>query len=172
MPPQKSAVWNYFKRSLNGNTVKCTLCDAQLTFCGSTANLINHVKLRHPAESPAESPVKQSSLKSFVDSPKKINSNLKEQITTAIEEMVAQDYLPLSFVEGDVFLNPMNIIVLEYKFPTHNTIKSRIGKLYDERTTRLISEISSAQSVFLTTDTWTSVATESYITVTEHHLTD
>lgn len=31
MPPQKSAVWNYFKRSLNGNTVKCNLCDAQLT---------------------------------------------------------------------------------------------------------------------------------------------
>jgi hypothetical protein len=30
----------------------------------------------------------------------------------------------------------------------------------------------SAQSVSLTTDTWTSVATESYITVTEHHLTD
>ena len=41
MPPQKSAVWNYFKRSLNGNTVKCTLCDAQLTFCGGTKNLIN-----------------------------------------------------------------------------------------------------------------------------------
>jgi hypothetical protein len=57
--------------------------------------LINHVKLRHPAESSAESPVKQSSLKSFVDSPKNINSNLKEQIPTAIEEMVAQDYLPL-----------------------------------------------------------------------------
>ena len=107
-----------------------------------------------------------------MDSPKKINSNLKEQITTAIEEMVAHDYLPLSFVEGDGFLNPMNIIVLEYKVPTHNTIKSRIGKLYDEKKTRLISEISSAQSVFLTTDTWTSVATERYITVTEHHLTD
>ena len=38
MPPQKSAVWNYFKRSLNGNTVKCTLCDAQLTFCDVTIN--------------------------------------------------------------------------------------------------------------------------------------
>ena len=24
MPPQKSAVWNYFKRSFNGNTVKCS----------------------------------------------------------------------------------------------------------------------------------------------------
>ena len=39
MPPQKSALWNYFNRSLNGNTVKCTLCDAQLTFCGVTTNL-------------------------------------------------------------------------------------------------------------------------------------
>ena len=36
MPPQNSAIWNYFKRSQNGNTVKCTLCDAQLTFCGVT----------------------------------------------------------------------------------------------------------------------------------------
>jgi hypothetical protein len=33
------------------------------------------------------------------DSPKKINSNLKEKITTAIVEMVVKDYLPLSFVE-------------------------------------------------------------------------
>jgi hypothetical protein len=56
-------------------------------------------------ESPAESPVKQSSLKSFVDSPKKINSNLKEKITTAIAEMVVKDYLPLRFVEGDYFFN-------------------------------------------------------------------
>ena len=103
---------------------------------------------------------------------KKINSNLKEKITTAIAEMVVKDYLPLSLVEGDGFLNLMNIIVPEYKVPTHNSIKSRIGKLFDEQKTRLISEISSAQSVSLTTDTWTSVATESYITVTEHHLTD
>jgi hypothetical protein len=67
----------------------------------------------------------------LVDSPKKINSNLKEKITTAIAEMVVKDYLPLSFVEGDGFLNLMNIIVPEYKVPTRNTIKSRIGKLFE-----------------------------------------
>jgi hypothetical protein len=44
------------------------------------------------AESPAKSPVKQSSLK-VVDSPKKINSNLKEKITAAIAEVVVKDYL-------------------------------------------------------------------------------
>jgi hypothetical protein len=143
-----------------------------ITFCGGTTNSINHVKLEHPAESPTESPVKQSSLISFVDSPKKINFNLKEKITTAVAEMVVKDYLPLSFVEGDYFFNLMNIIVPEYKVPTRNMIKSRIGKLYDDQKTRLISEILSAQSVSLTTDTWTSVVTESYITITEHHLTN
>ena len=61
--------------------------------------------------------------------------------------MVVKDYLPLSFVEGDVFFNLMNIIVPEYKVPTRNTIKSRIGKLYEEQKMRLISEISSAQCV-------------------------
>jgi hypothetical protein len=35
---------------------------------------------------------------------------LKEKITTAIAEKVVKDYLPLSFVEGDGFLNLMNYI--------------------------------------------------------------
>ncbi|VDI03848.1 Hypothetical predicted protein [Mytilus galloprovincialis] len=86
--------------------------------------------------------------------------------------MVVKDYLPLSFVEGDGFLKLMNIVAPEYKVPTRNTIKSCIAKLYDEQKKRLISEISSAKSASLTMDTWTSTATESYITVTEHHITD
>ncbi|CAG2202961.1 unnamed protein product [Mytilus edulis] len=147
MPPPKSAVWSYFKRLLNGNTVKCTLCDTELKYCGGTTNMINHIRLKHPAEGPAESPVKQSSIQSFINSPRKLNSDTKEKITLAIAEMVVKDYLPLSFVEGD------------------ESIRFQLKK-------RLISEISSAKSASLTTDTWTSTATESYITVTEHHITD
>jgi hypothetical protein len=37
---------------------------------------------------------------------------LKEKITTVIAEMVAKDYLPLSFVEGDGFLNLMIIKIM------------------------------------------------------------
>ena len=33
----------YVVRNKIGNTVKCTLCDAQLTFCGGTTNMINQV---------------------------------------------------------------------------------------------------------------------------------
>ncbi|CAC5402662.1 unnamed protein product [Mytilus coruscus] len=134
--------------------------------------MINHIRLKHPAESPAESPVKQFSIHSFINLPRKLNSDTKEKITLAIAEMVVKDYLPLSFVEGDGFFNLMNIVAPEYKVPTRNTIKSRIAKLYDEQKKRLISEISSAKSASLTTDTWTSTATESYIIVTEFHITD
>ncbi|CAC5392920.1 unnamed protein product [Mytilus coruscus] len=161
MPPPKSTVWSYFKRLLNGNTVKCILCHTELKYCGGTTSMINHIRLKHPAENPAESPVKQSSIHSFINSPRKLNSDTKEKITLAIAEMVVKDYLPLSFVEGDGFLNLMNIVAPEYKVPTRITIKSRIAKLYDEQKKRLISEISSAKSASFTTDTWTSTATES-----------
>lgn len=60
----------------------------------------------------------------------------------------------------------MNIAAPEYKVPSRITIKSRIAKLFDEEKKRLISEISSAKSASLTTDTRTFTATESHITVT------
>ena len=51
-------------------------------------------------------------------------------------------------------------------------MKSRLIKRYDDERDSLVKELNSVQSVSLTTDTWTSNATESYITVTEHHITD
>jgi hypothetical protein len=45
--------------------------DSHSHYCGGTTNFINHVKLKHPAECPAESPVKQSSLKKFCGFAKK-----------------------------------------------------------------------------------------------------
>ena len=85
--------------------------------------------------------------------------------------MVVKDYLPLSFVEGDGFFNLMNIIVPEYKVPTRNTINSRIGKLYDERKRVLFRKYRMhrvCHSQQILGHPWL----QSYITVTEHHLTD
>ena len=44
MPPIKSVVWSYFKRSSDGKTVKCTLCEVELTFCGVTTNMHNLIQ--------------------------------------------------------------------------------------------------------------------------------
>jgi hypothetical protein len=80
---------------------------------------------------------------SVVDSPKKIKSNLKEKITTAIAEMVVKDYLPLSFVEGDYFFNLMNIIVPEYK------VQLIIKQTYKEVTVTITCMINNQRQIRL-----------------------
>ena len=84
--------------------------------------------------------------------------------------MVVIDYIPLSIVEGEGFRNLMEIVAPDYTVPCRNTIRSRNVKRYDNEKIYLTTELVSADSVSLATDMWTSNATESYITVTEHHI--
>jgi hypothetical protein len=84
--------------------------------------------------------------------------------------MIVLDYLPLSLVEGKGFLKLSSVVAPDYKVPTRNTIKSRIEKTYDEQKAVLVRNLENIDSISLTTDTWTSHANKSYITVTEHHI--
>ena len=49
MPHMPSAVWKYFTRSSDKKSASCNLCGTNLTYLGATANLLNHVKNKHPA---------------------------------------------------------------------------------------------------------------------------
>ncbi len=84
--------------------------------------------------------------------------------------MIVLDYLPIRIVEGRGFSKLMSIISPEFKIPSRNTVKSRIEKAYGDKKEKLKTELSQIDSVSLTTDTWTSNATKSFITVTEHHV--
>ena len=85
MPP-KSNAWRNFKCSVDGKTVKCSLCSTELTYTGGTTNMLNHICLKHLSETKAiESSEKQSSMHSFVNSSKKLSNSESEQITQAIE---------------------------------------------------------------------------------------
>ena len=172
MPPSKSNAWKYFKRSADDKTVKCTLCSSEMTYTGGTTNMLNHLGLKHPSEQKPSNNDKQFSMDSFVNSPKKLSSSQSGKITQAIADMIIKDYVPLSIVESESFVNLMQIVAPDYKVPSRNTVKSRLIKRYDDERDSLVKELNSVQSVSLTTDTWTSNATESYITVTEHHITD
>jgi hypothetical protein len=84
--------------------------------------------------------------------------------------MIVLDYLPLCIVEGRGFTKLMKIIAPEFKIPSRNTIKSRIEKVYCDKKGKLITELDQIEYVSLTTDTWTSNSTISFITVTDHHI--
>ena len=44
--------------------------------------------------------------------------------------------------------------------------------LYEQEKTKIVDELSQASSVALTTDGWTFRATESYVTITAHYITE
>jgi hypothetical protein len=175
MPPAaKSAVWKNFKRSSDDKTVKCNLCGAELAYNGGTTSMHNHLRLKHPSDTQPETPAKdkQSTVTSFFNSPRKLTSTQSEKITQAIAEMIVTDYIPLSIVEGEGFRSLMQLVAPDYVIPCRKTVRSRILKKYDDGKEILAKELGDVTSVSLTTDTWTSTTTDSYITVTEHHITD
>ena len=83
--------------------------------------------------------------------------------------MCPRNLHPISIVEGGGFnfckeLNP------SYDVPGRTTISNYVSLAYDQLKTDLIKTISSQPGVSLTTDHWTSIDTEGYITVTGHFI--
>ena len=116
--------------------------------------------------------MKQVPLTSLVSSPRKIGGNEQEKITQSIADMIVSDHVPLSIVESKGFRNLVEIVAPDYKVPCRKTIHSRIVRRYDGEKDALMSKLGSVGNVSLTTDTWTSNSTESYITFIEHHIDD
>lgn len=102
--------------------------------------------------------------------PRKVSASNGEKITQQICAVVVKDYMPLNIVEGVAFRELMDSAFPNYKLPCRNTFRVRIVQNYENDKQRLISELKSTSSVAITTDTWISNATESYIIVTEHHM--
>ena len=93
-----------------------------------------------------------------------------QKITETLARMCTRDHRPLSIVEGSGFkafcyeLNP------SYDVPCKTTVGKYLTLSYDQMKSDLIQSISCQPGVSLTTDHWTSLATEGYITVTSHYI--
>ena len=84
--------------------------------------------------------------------------------------MIAKDMLPISFVEGEGFREFMAFVEPEYTVPSRKTVTSRLEKLFDDGASDLRTQLASAKKVSLTTDSWTALTTESYLTITAHYI--
>lgn len=171
MPPSvPSHGWKYFTRSNDKKTAKCNLCNKEYAYTGGSTNLSNHLKMKHSVATEVSAVVtQQPSVTSFLTSPAKKVSD--EKITQAIADMILTDYVPLSIVEGDGFRRLLEVLAPNYKIPCRSTVRSRILQRYDSEKETLRSDLAKMSSASITTDTWTSNSTESFITVTEHHIT-
>ena len=104
----------------------------------------------------------------YVTLQRKCNPGRTETITTLITKMIALDMLPSYMVEGKGFRKLLSFLEPEYKVPSHQTITRRMSKMYEEVKEEMEKTLDEISDVAITTDAWTSLATESYVTVTFH----
>lgn len=78
--------------------------------------------------------------------------------------------LPLSFVQGKGFRALMQMVEPAYPIPSRRSITRRMDIHYEESKQRLLMKLATADKVAITTDCWTALTAESYMTITCHFI--
>uniref|UniRef100_A0A671PSY3 BED-type domain-containing protein n=1 Tax=Sinocyclocheilus anshuiensis TaxID=1608454 RepID=A0A671PSY3_9TELE len=180
----KADVWKHFgflekekdgKRTLDKSYTMCRMCEVKIKYFGNTTNMRNHLQRCH-ADVNAEGPVvaaNQATLPASILTTLLANSQRARKITKSIAEYIASDLHPYSVVEGRGFRAMMHTMDPRYKIPSRRFFaETVIPNLYQSTKTTVLESLKKAGKIALTCDAWTSVATDSYITVTAHYISD
>ena len=194
-----SEVWQFFVKSeAEPGKVKCSLCHVLLSHSQSnTTTMIKHMKRYHDeqfqtskqqkkgkraAEDLNNPNDKQPKLGFFLACKAKLDpSSPKAQaLTNKIARMIFMDMQPFSFVEDSGFRGVMAEAEPRFTIPSRQTFRYNvIPKLYNQAAQALQKKVENfkvkygGNAIFsVTTDAWTSSATDSYITYTLHIVED
>ena len=180
----KADVWAYFgfktregSNDFDKSHAVCKLCNARVKFSGNTTNLRSHVA-RHHDNVALQANVKrvdpaQQTIQEVNFSKLPATSTRATKITQSVLSFICKDMRPLSVVENEGFRNMMTTLEPRYTIPSRQHITDiALPKLYGQVKAKVLDSLSSAERVALTCDAWTSRATESYVTLTAHHIDD
>ncbi|KAJ8940592.1 hypothetical protein NQ314_010670 [Rhamnusium bicolor] len=85
--------------------------------------------------------------------------------------MSVKDLQPFSVVNDEGFRELMAEVEPAYQLPSRTTFsRTLLPSKYDEAVILVKNKFRDAESISITTDTWTSSATENYIAITAHYL--
>ena len=117
-----------------------------------------------------ESTVQQRPITSMFASPRSspLTAVSKSQIDTAIESYIIDALKPLGTVEQPSFIQLIVVLEPRYQMPARKTIVSHFNKSYNCLVADLKSELSDSPNIAFTHDSWSSLNTQSYGTVTAH----
>ena len=183
---QKSKVWTVFgfykkEGKLDRSRAVCKLCRASLTYTGSTTNLDQHARRRHGQEYIGETRTNEQERTASSSTQPVIfnmfaqlgqNSARAKEITASITRFIAKGLCPYNIVEWEGFQDLIHTLEPRYKIPSRNHITNTcMPALYTQVKSQVEKELANAERVAITSDAWTSCATESYVTITAHHIT-
>lgn len=92
------------------------------------------------------------------------------EFTDSILNMIVTDMRQVSIVEDEGFQKMISTFIPRYTLCSITYFMTMIEKKYEEVKGKLMNTIKETDSIALTTDIWTSVATEAYLRVTCHFI--
>ena len=187
-PKRRSIVWKFFelveheKDSRKIKQAVCTLCpDTILTYSGGTSNLIHHLEAKHLVEysKAKDNETDETDKPSMKQLPLAINSSTKKcssartkEINAALSDFIVLDLRPIAVVDGTGFNRLLNCAEPGYVVPSRTFVMNSLKQRYAAMKHTLQESFRLCGSVALTTDIWTSRATQAYITITAHYITE
>ncbi|XP_022165454.1 zinc finger BED domain-containing protein 1-like [Myzus persicae] len=89
----------------------------------------------------------------------------------AIVKMIAEDLQPLSIVENSGFRSMIQLLDSRYEIPSRRSLgRTIIPRIFSTVQSKVEALLNEARHVAITTDIWTSMNTDSYLTMTVHFL--
>uniref|UniRef100_A0A8C9Z4Z2 BED-type domain-containing protein n=1 Tax=Sander lucioperca TaxID=283035 RepID=A0A8C9Z4Z2_SANLU len=152
----------------------CRICKIRMKYHSSTSNLKAHLTTLNPdklGDLSEEPPLKQARITSFLllSSSRGLPAVRQKAITDKLTWFICKDMRPINITQGSGFKDFIHELEPRYTVRSRATITDRVVKLYDT-TSDNIRQMISGKKIALTTDGWTSLATEAYVTVTAHFI--
>ena len=181
--PSRSSVWKYFTRQKT--SAVCSLCKKSFTYRasgGTTSNLLAHLERKHPkmiklsdvkikAERQSGAKV-QTTINQFATiqprSTKPCSVEVQREIMRILSYWPWLDMRPIALVRDRGLAELLAFLEPNYVLPSATHVSSLIKKQFDDGKAALSTRLkdASASGIALTTDIWTSKATQAFATTT------
>ena len=177
--PLQSPVWKQFRRE-KGKAV-CLLCNKTMAYNGgTTSNLKQHLHRLHKPniqveaddEDEVQSTTRQLSITQFTSKERSSvmwTVDMQKEVTRLLAKWTWKDMRPISIVRDDGLKELLNFLAPKYKPPSTTYVTSLIRKDYLDGKAAITAKLR-GNTVALTTDIWTSKATQSFATTTAHFI--
>ena len=185
----RSKVWRYFgfpvhyeegsrRRVVSKTHTACRLCYMRVPYppSGNTTNMAQHLSRHHKDLKETQNlTLTQPSIKDTIKKKEKFppNSARAKEINSALAVTIGADMRPLSLVQSHGFRYFCRVLEPRWQIPGRFYVtRTLMPDLYENVKAEIVEGLRCAESIAITTDGWTSRATESYITVTAHYLNE
>ena len=180
-----STVWKFFNTLQGKKSVQYQLCpvgnnDGLLAYHGGTSSMREHLKRRHYTlfceattsdTSDMSSTSKQTRLDSFTCN-LSCSWTRSKAITDCVAGVIIKDLRPINFVDGEGFQNLMKFVEPAYHLTSATYFTKLIKLKHKVAVTKVQQVLQAANYISITSDMWTSLANDAYISLTTHYTSD